>query len=354
MVRAGLVALLSLPLLTACTSSWVDLRNDLDLYRLSFREKLPIDSRQAKAFLACTQTPHDEGRLPLSVVADTPSTTTPTSPRTGLRDGLQAPVQALIQRIRGRAANQSESLSALSGMVGDFTDPSHRRLDLDKLRLVIDAIGHWHGHLDFDEETLSQDTLRFARLFAAYNNAYFGNLKFAAGSDAPSDTFRGVVQVTSQGFVDRSGNMFRFPGLSATVQPDAGHSLDQSATSVDSRRVSADLTRIFLEAFFDAAFRVPAVQHATALHLPSQASPYPAFDAAHPPISLDALATVTRNALRAEAVVTSRVGTAVRGGSMVGTNNETVAATLETAAGVFAKKLVEHEGFCYFQVTQHQ
>jgi hypothetical protein len=48
------------------------------------------------------------------------------------------------------------------------------------------------------------------------------------------------------------------------------------------------------------------------------------------------------------------VGKAIRGGSLFGTNNETVAATLETAAGVFAKKLVEHEGFCYFQVMHRQ
>jgi hypothetical protein len=45
------------------------------------------------------------------------------------------------------------------------------------------------------------------------------------------------------------------------------------------------------------------------------------------------------------------VGRAVRSGSVFGTQNETLAASLETAAGVIAKKLVEHERFCYFQVT---
>jgi hypothetical protein len=48
------------------------------------------------------------------------------------------------------------------------------------------------------------------------------------------------------------------------------------------------------------------------------------------------------------------VGKAVRGGSVFSAQNETLAATLETAAGVMAKKLVEHEGFCYFQVTAGQ
>jgi len=252
---------------------------------------------------------------------------------------LRAPVHALLERIHSRAANNAASLLILSDMVDEFADPAHRRLNLDKLRRISDAIRHLHTHLDFDEDSFAQDTSLFSRLLIAYNQAYFGDLKFAVAPDAASGTVRGVVQVASRGFVDRSGNTIRFPGL--------------SAASVDSRRISADLTRLFLEAFFDAAFRVPAVQQATALRASTQAAPYPAFDASRSPVSPEELATVTRNALRTEAVVTSLVGKAVRGGSLFGTNNETVAATLETAAGVFAKKLVEHEGFCYFQVTQH-
>ena len=63
---------------------------------------------------------------------------------------------------------------------------------------------------------------------------------------------------------------------------------------------------------------------------------------------------MTRDALRAEAAVTSLVGKAVRGGGVFSPQNETLAATLETAAGVMAKKLVEHEGFCYYQVIAGQ
>jgi hypothetical protein len=84
----------------------------------------------------------------------------------------------------------------------------------------------------------------------------------------------------------------------------------------------------------------------------SQEFPYPEFDADHPTIPLEALARVTRDALRAEAAVTSLAGKAVRGGSVFGTQNETLAATLEAAAGVMAKKLIEHEGFCYYQVSE--
>jgi hypothetical protein len=114
------------------------------------------------------------------------------------------------------------------------------------------------------------------------------------------------------------------------------------------------LTRIFLEAFFDAAFQVPAVKEATALRIvwPPQEPPYPAFDADHPAISGESMAGVTRRALRAEAAVTAEVGHTVRGAGVFGTGNETLAAAVETAGGVIAKKLVEHEGFCYFRIME--
>jgi hypothetical protein len=190
----------------------------------------------------------------------------------------------------------------------------------------------------------------------AYNKAYFGDLSFKANQISAGAGLRGVVTVTSKGFVDRSGNALLFPGISAEIEVSPANSVRVSATTVDSQRVSADLIRIFLEAFFDAAFRVPAVHGATALRVgPNlQESGYPEFDANHPTIPLEALARVTRDALRAEAAVTSLVGKAVRGGSVFSAQNETLAATLETAAGVMAKKLVEHEGFCYFQVTAGQ
>lgn len=352
MVRPCLIALLSLPLLTACTSSLIDLRNNLDGHQSSFEEKLAGNAAKTEQFRTCVQQTHDGSSLPLTIATNAPSGGTDASPSL-IGDRLRAPVQALVERIHNQRGSYNGSLKILIDMVEEFAEPTRRRLDVDKLRLVANAIHHWQAHLDFDEEALAQDTSLFARLLTAYNNAYFGDVTFSAAPDATTGAFLGVVQVSSRGFVDRNGSTFRFPGLSASVQVDASHHVEWSATPVDSRRVSADLTRLFLEAFFDAAFHVPAVQQATALRAATQTTPYPAFDAAHSPISLEALAAVTRHALRTEAVVTSLVGKAVRGGGVFGTNNETIAATLETAAGIFAKKLVEHEGFCYFQVTQH-
>ncbi|MDP3090036.1 MAG: hypothetical protein Q8N04_05120 [Nitrospira sp.] len=352
MTRLGLAALLTFPLLTACTSSLLDLREHFDVHRSSFEEKLAGDSAKAEQFRTCTQQAHDGSSLPIRTAAGTPAARSVGAPIT-VGGRLRAPVQALVERIHEEVGNKATSFSVLSDMADDFADPSRRRVDLDKLHRLTDAIRHWQAHLDFDEEAFARDTSLFAQLFLAYSRAYFGDVRYALAPNPASGTVRGIVQVTSRGFVDRSGNTVRFPGLSAAAQADETHAIELAATSIDSRRVSADLTRIFLEAFFDATFRVPAVQQATALRLPATTASYPAFDPAHPPISLDALAAVSRNALRTEAVATSLVGKAVRGGSLFGTNNETVAATLETAAGVFAKKLVEHEGFCYFQVTQH-
>ena len=352
MRRLGFVTLLTLPLLTGCTSSFIDLRENLDGHRSSFEDKLAGDSVKVEQFRACTQQAHDGNSLPLSIATNTPATRSVSSP-VAIGGRLRAPVQALVERIHERVGNNAMSFSVLSDMVNDFADPSRRRLDLDKLRLLTDAIRRWHARLDFDDDALAQDTSLFARLLLAYNRAYFGDMRYAIAHDPAAGTVRGIVQVTSRGFVDRSGNTVRFPGLSAATQVDATYPVELTPTTINSQQVSADLTRIFLEAFFDAAFRVPAVQQATALRLPTTTSPYPAFDPSHPPISLEALATVTRQAIRTEAVVTSLTGKAVRGGGWFGTNNETIAATLETAAGVFTKKLVEHEGFCYFQVTQH-
>jgi hypothetical protein len=241
-------------------------------------------------------------------------------------------------------------------MFSDLADESHRRLNLTTLHHVVMAIGQWHGHIDFDEDDLVQDASRFTRLLSAYNRAYFGDLRFTAVQADLGTAPRGVVRRISNGFVDRNGNRFLFPGLSPEPEPARAHSVHDSATTATSQRVSADLARVFLEAFFDAAFQVPAVHGATALQVEwsPQDQPYPEFDPARQAVSLEALTRITRDALRAEAAVTTEVGKLVRGGSLFGTQNETVAASLETAAGVTAKKIVEHEGFCYFQVTQQR
>ena len=335
-----------------CSSSVLQLRDQLSLHRGEFHQKLADNQELTTKFLACTRQAHDEplsGRRDLSTSPDPLSRLIPEGQARSVR-----PLTDVIEKIRRRFDHMGDSLIILADVVDDLANDANARIDLDKLKQIVEVARQWHGALDLDEDRLEQDSSRFARMLLAYNKAYFGDLSFTVIPNSPGAEVRGVVKVISNGFVDRSGNAFLFPGISAEVEISVANSVRVSTTSVDSPRISADLMRIFLEAFFDTAYRVPAVHGSTALRVESNAQdlPFPEFDAKHPNISLEALARVTRDALRAEAVVTSLVGKAVRGGSVFGTQNETLAAALETAAGVIAKKLVEHEGFCYFEVTQ--
>jgi hypothetical protein len=335
-----------------CSTSILQLRDQLDLHRGEFRQKLDDKKELVTKFLACTRQAHDEPlneRRDPSASLDPLSLQSPEGQATSVR-----PLMSLIDRVRWRHQGKDTSLYILADVLDDVANDANAHIDLGKLTQVIEIVRQWHGHLGLDEDQLEQDSSRFARMLLAYNKAYFGDLSFTARSDYAGVGLRGVVKITSKGFVDRSGNAVLFPGISAELEVSPANTVRMSAITVDSQRVSADLMRIFLEAFFDAAYRVPAVHGATALRVgpDSLELPYPEFDANRPMISLEALARVTRDALRAEAAVTSLVGKAVRGGSVFSTQNETLAATLETAAGVMAKKLVEHEGFCYFQVTQ--
>jgi len=345
-------ALLALLLVQAgCSSSVLQLRDQADFHRGEFRQKLADKKELAARFLACTRQAHDE---PLGERrdGDTSFALLFQQSQEGQATSVR-PLTAVIEKILQRHRDKGASLSILAHVFDDMANEANTLIDVGKLKQVVEVARQWHGHFSLDEDQLEQDASRFARMLLAYDKAYFGDLSFTARSDYAGAGLRGVVKITSKGFVDRSGNALLFPGISPEIETSPANSARISATTVDSQRVSADLTRIFLEAFFDAAFRVPAVHGATALRVGpnSQASAYPEFDANHPMISLEALARVTRDALRAEAAVTSRVGKAVRGGSVFGAQNETVAASLETAAGVIAKKLVEHEGFCYYQIT---
>lgn len=342
--RSVTLPLLSL-LVAACTVSTVDLHDTLDLNQATFQKKLADKQGLADEFLACTARAFDERttvpaeQLPAEV--------------DGRPDGPVPAIHKLIARVKEGRPTQAESLHILEDTLADWRRTSYRHLDLHKLRQILDVIKQWHVHIDFDEEALADDGSRFAQLLLAYNKAYFGDIRYTA-EPGPGSGVRAVARVTSNGFIDRNGNVWKFPGLSVEVIKEPGQRPAAATSDVDSRKITADLTRVFLEAFFDAAFREPAAAGATALQVQwkSPTPAYPAFDADHPPISLDAFARVTRDALRTEAAVTSEVGKAVRGGSIFSTQNETLAAGLETAAGVIAKKLVEHGGFCYFQTIQ--
>src|SRR5262249_49297561 len=144
----------------------------------------------------------------------TPSALAPGGPQ----NASASPVEALIQRFRERRPQQTDSLLALQQLVFDLEGTPRRRLDLDDLRKVVNLIGQWHNHVDFDEDELVHDSSRLARLLLSYNKAYFGDLSFKIDQATSEGNIHRVIKVTSNGFVDRNGNTFVFPKLSTDIQ----------------------------------------------------------------------------------------------------------------------------------------
>lgn len=317
--------------LAACGTTGPDMPKPFELHLQSYRERLAAEPVLSRQFRACLAQVRDGG----PEADDEPIT----------------PVLALIRKIRERDPVAGDSLSNLQDLVAGLIQDNGRSWDIVSLKGVVAAARLWQERIDVEEEDLTKGASRFARLLVAYNKAYFGNLRLVTAEPTPGETAGGVRPITSMGFVDRSGRSFLFPGLPFQASPESEAFPAEPGTTATSQRIGADLTRIFIEAFFDAAFEVPAVEGATALQVDWTAErPFPEFRPNQSGIPLSAMARVTRDALRVEAAVMTKVGEAVRGGSVAGTGNETLAASLETAAGVTAKKLAEHGGYCYFQV----
>jgi hypothetical protein len=210
------------------------------------------------------------------------------------------------------ALTSDKDIETVLALVREVADPAGRRVDLNRLARLVELARQVHTRLRIDEDWLVKDTSLFSRLLLAYNKSYFGDFSFKAEPPPAGDSIRGVTKVTSSGFVDRNGNAFVFPGLSSEVEVplQKDRPVRFRGGEVDSHRVTSDLVRFFVEAFFDAAFRVPAEQNATAVTVMwgDPPRPYPKFDADHPPITIERFARVTRHALRAEAAATTLVG----------------------------------------------
>jgi hypothetical protein len=173
------VALLFIGLLAAgCAVSVVDLRDTLDLNQATFRDKLDTRAGLADEFLACTTRAYDE-RVAFPADRSFPDDDAG-------RDGPLQAIHTLITRVKEGRPSHAESLHILEDTLADWTRTSYRRLDLGKLRKVVDVIKHWHIHFDFDEDALAEDGSRFAQLLLAYNMAYFGDIRYTAGPRAGS------------------------------------------------------------------------------------------------------------------------------------------------------------------------
>ncbi|MCE9536991.1 MAG: hypothetical protein K8R65_11370, partial [Nitrospirae bacterium] len=189
---------------SACSSSVLQLRDQLDLHRGTFRQKLADKKELTAKFLACTRQAHDElpgDRRDTGTSPQSFAQLTPEGQATSVR-----PLAAVIEKIRLRHQDKGASLSILAHVLDDLANESNTRIDVDKLKQVIEAARQWQGHLGLDEDQLEQDSSRFTRTLLTYNKAYFGDLSFSTKPDAAGGAPHGVVRVTSKGFVDRSGN----------------------------------------------------------------------------------------------------------------------------------------------------
>lgn len=263
------------------------------------------------------------------------------------RISLLKPLQAIQSLIPGVL---DEKLGVLMRHL-EITPLQHIDLapHLNALKHLPTVVRALHSKLLTKEQLVAHQS-RFEHLFMAYSQAYFGAVNVTPKT---MDGMQGVEArlQAETGFTDRNGIVHVFPGLSAAVWISSDREVRSRADRVDSKQITSDLTRVFLEAYFDASFLVPATPTATAFTalfdegITQELRMYPKLEDAH--LSQQDMTTLTQAALRAEAVATSAMGEAIRGGALTSLNNETLAAGVETAAGVIAKKLVEREFFCY-------
>jgi hypothetical protein len=244
--------------------------------------------------------------------------------------------------------------SALSRLVMGISSQYLPRIeDLRDVREVIWIAKRVQAEYFLIDRGRDPDKDVFGRLLSSYDDAYAASFKLSV------DTFGaegagGTIGSRSSSFVDITGRRLSFPGLHAKVDLNS-NSLTLERKIEGRNQISADLIRLFLEALFDAAFRTPAVPDATAVKIDlSPYSPYPVFDVTGPPIPHSDYELLKVEVSSTEEKVRSRVGNAVRGGSVFSSNNERLALEIETAVSVIAKKLTEHEGFCYYLVLSKE
>jgi len=145
-------------------------------------------------------------------------------------------------------------------------------------------------------------------------------------------------------FVSRSGMQVQFGGFSATIGKEGA--LKASLTHPATTEFGPQLVRVILEAVFDSTgAQVPAAADSTACALPEGRARL--FDDANClSDSTDGgtkalVQKIDTYGAKAEAIVSAGTSTVIRGGFVAALNNEALAKSTETFAGVLARKIVE-------------
>jgi hypothetical protein len=149
---------------------------------------------------------------------------------------------------------------------------------------------------------------------------------------------------TSQ-FVSRAGDQFGFPGVTVALDPLADQKFN--VTTIDWKKVGADIVRVYFEAVGDRLMGLPADPTSTLCKLKNEFC-YPLEN----DISTQDFYAVSELANQTEAHVSTAVGQLTRGVWWTSLNNEALASIIETSAGAVAKKCAEKFGYCVYSCAK--
>lgn len=158
----------------------------------------------------------------------------------------------------------------------------------------------------------------------------------------------------SDKFVTRSGMSVQFAGL--TLEFDKDGKTKPSLTHPKASEYGPQMVRVFVEAVFDAnGTPVPAGSNSTAcqkqLYTGSLCVADDSVDGSGSSDLAKRLGVMDGYASQAEATVSAITASAIRGASWASLNNEAIADTVETAAGVTARKVMEKGLWPYYETA---
>lgn len=163
-----------------------------------------------------------------------------------------------------------------------------------------------------------------------------------------------IGKIADSGFVSRGGDALAIPPITASF--DSKKQNRFSISSFEADTVGADIVRITFEALGDAISEIPAVSEATGVvsevlieagkQLPDAGEIK--INGASPPKVEDVMGNVERLSGKAHGMVSSSVGTAIRGINIASLNNEALAKILESTAGTIARKVTERMAWCWY------
>jgi len=142
------------------------------------------------------------------------------------------------------------------------------------------------------------------------------------------------------GFTTRAGDNFRWPTVEVTIDPNADKVVSWS--DIDAKLIGSQLIRVLIEAIFDAQIGIPGASSATGVSFKDHAlAKFEPVDEGRPGVTADEFNELNNWSARAEGLASTGTGQLIRGVGWISLNNEALAGIIETAVGVFVRKLAE-------------